>query len=100
MTGLPRCFSGEESACHCKRCGFSPLLKNSSGVRNGNPLQYSCWDHPMDKGTWQTTVHGITKSDRKQLSYESNLREHDGINSTFSRIEKHHLSVGSAWLLG
>ena len=28
---------------------------------NGNPPQYSCLEHPMDRGTWRTTVHGVTK---------------------------------------
>ena len=28
---------------------------------NGNPLQYSCLEKPMDKGAWQAIVHGITK---------------------------------------
>ena len=32
------------------------------GGGNGNPLQYSCLDNPMDRGTWQATVHGVTKS--------------------------------------
>ena len=29
---------------------------------NGNPLQYSCLENPMDRGAWQATVHGVTKS--------------------------------------
>ena len=28
---------------------------------NGNPLQYSCLENPMDRGAWQATVHGITR---------------------------------------
>ena len=36
----------------------------------GNPLQYSCLENPRDRGAWQATVHGVTKSQtrRKQLS--------------------------------
>ena len=34
----------------------------SPGEGNGNPLQYSCLGNPMDKGAWQTTVHGVAKS--------------------------------------
>ena len=34
----------------------------SLGVGNGNPLQYSCLDNPMDRGAWWATVHGITKN--------------------------------------
>ena len=29
---------------------------------NGNPLQYSCLENPMDRGAWQATVYGVTKS--------------------------------------
>ena len=32
------------------------------GGGNGNPLQYSCLENPADRGTWQATVHGVTKS--------------------------------------
>ena len=34
----------------------------SSGEGNGNPLQYSCLENPMDRGAWWTTVHGVAKS--------------------------------------
>ena len=37
-------------------------LGRSPEERNGNPLQYSCLENPMDRGAWQTTVHGVTKS--------------------------------------
>ena len=36
----------------------------SSGEGNGNPLQYSCLENSMDRGAWQATVHGVTKSRR------------------------------------
>ena len=29
---------------------------------NDNPLQYACLENPMDRGDWQTAVHGVTKS--------------------------------------
>ena len=32
------------------------------GEGNGNPLQYSCLGNPMDRGAWQATVHGVSKS--------------------------------------
>ena len=37
-------------------------LGRSPGVRNGNPLQYSCQETPMGRGAWQATVHEVTKS--------------------------------------
>ena len=32
------------------------------GEGNGNPLQYSCLENPMDGGAWWATVHGVAKS--------------------------------------
>ena len=52
--------------------GFIPGSGRSPGAGNGNPLQYSCWDKPMDKGAWQTVVTGVTKS-WTQLSAHTNL---------------------------
>ena len=41
--------------------GLIPGLGRSRGEGNGNPLQYSCLRNPVDRGAWQTTVHGVTK---------------------------------------
>ena len=35
---------------------------SSPGEGNGNPLQYSCLENPMDRGAWQATVHRVAKS--------------------------------------
>ena len=37
-------------------------LGRSRGIGNGNPLQYSCLENPMDKGAWWATAQGVTKS--------------------------------------
>ena len=42
--------------------GLIPDLGRSPGEGNGNPLQYSCLENPMDRGTWWATVHGVAKS--------------------------------------
>ena len=42
--------------------GSIPRLGRSPGGGNGNPLQYSCLENSMDRGTWWATVHGVTKS--------------------------------------
>ena len=36
--------------------------EDSPGEGNGNPLQYSCLENPMDGGAWGATVHGVAKS--------------------------------------
>ena len=39
------------------------VLKKSYGEGNGNPLQWSCLENPVDRGVWRTTVRGIAESD-------------------------------------
>ena len=53
--------------------GNSGLIPGSGrGEGNGNPLQYSCLENPMDRGVWQATVHGVAKS-RTRLSNFTSL---------------------------
>ena len=42
--------------------GLIPGLGRSPGGGNDNPLQYSCLENPMDRGTWRAAVHGVTNS--------------------------------------
>ena len=53
--------------------GLIPGLEKSPGGRNGNPLQYSCLDNPMDRGARWVTVHGVTKS-QIRLSYQAHMK--------------------------
>ena len=62
--GLPRWHSGKESACQCRRhrdMGSIPGSRRSPGIGDGNPLQYSCLENPLDRGTWQAL--GFSESD-------------------------------------
>ena len=43
-------------------------LGRSSGGGNGNPLQYSCLENPVDRGTWWATVHTVAKEADTQFS--------------------------------
>ena len=52
----------KESACNVGDPGLIPGSRRSPGEGNGNPLQYSCLENPMERGTWQATIHGVTKS--------------------------------------
>ena len=60
--GFPHSSVGKESACNAGDPGSIPGLGRSPGEGNGNPLQYSCLENPMDRGAWQAIVHGIAKS--------------------------------------
>ena len=48
------CKAGEDP-------GSIPGLGRSPGEGNGNPLWYSCWENPIDRGAWRATVHRVTK---------------------------------------
>ena len=65
--GLPRGLSDKESACNIGDPSSIPWLGRSPEQGNGNPLQYSCLENPVDRGAWRATVHGVTKS-RTQVS--------------------------------
>ncbi len=72
--GFPCSSVGKESACNAGDPGSIPGLGRSPGEGNGNPLQYSCLENPMDGGAWWATVHGVAKS-RTRLSDFTNDRD-------------------------
>ena len=53
---------GKASACNKGDPGSISGSGRSPGEGNGNPLQYSCLDNPMDGEAWWATVHGVAKS--------------------------------------
>ena len=48
--------------------GSIPGPERSPGGGNGNPLQYSYLENPMDRGAWWATVHGVTQSDKTEAA--------------------------------
>ena len=77
MLGFPGGSEDKASACNAGDLGLIPGLGRSPGEGNGNPLQYSCLENPMDRGAWRARVHRVAKS-RTQLS--------DFTHWTFTRI--------------
>ena len=59
---FPLGSDGKESACSAGDVGSIPGSGRSPGGEHGNLLQYSCLENPMDRGTWQATVHGVAQS--------------------------------------
>ena len=53
---------GKESGCNAGDPGLIPGLGRYAGERNGNPLQDSCLENPMDRGACWATGHGVTRA--------------------------------------
>ena len=70
----PHSSVGKESACSAGDLRSIPGLGRSPGERNGNPLQYSCLENLMDRGTWQATIHGVARV-RHDLGTKERKRE-------------------------
>ena len=60
--GFPTTTDGKESTFSAGDLGLVPGSGRSSGEGNGYPLQYSCLENSMDRGTWRATVHWFAKS--------------------------------------
>ena len=68
MTYFPGSSVGKESACHAGNPGSIPGLGTSPGEGNGNPLQYSCLENPMDRRTM-----GLQESDTNLATKQQQL---------------------------
>jgi len=68
-SGFPCGSAGKESACHERDLGWSLGWEDSPGEGKGYPLQYSGLENSTDRGTWQTTVLGVSKSETQLSSF-------------------------------
>ena len=62
LPGFPGGSEVKASACNVGDLGLIPGSGSSPGEGNGNPLQYSCLENPMNRGAWWATVHRVAKS--------------------------------------
>ena len=62
MFSFPGSLDSKESACKVGDPGSILGLRRFPGEGNGNPLQYSCLENPMDREAWWAMVHGVTKN--------------------------------------
>ena len=60
---FPGGLDGKELISNARDLGFTPELGRCPGEGNGNPLQDSCLENPMDSGAWRSAVPGVTESD-------------------------------------
>ena len=62
LQGFPKWLSGKESTCQVGDTSSIPELERSLGEGNGNPVQYSFLENPVDRGAWLATAHRTAQS--------------------------------------
>ena len=86
------------SACNAGDPDSIPGLGRSPGEGNGNPLQYSCLENPMDRGAWWVTVRGVAKSRTRLSNFTLLARSAVGSYPTTSNVtEQNEAPVGNTW---
>ena len=74
--GFPGGSEVKASAWNVGDLGSIPGSRRSPGEGDGNPLQHSCLENPMDRGAWWAAVHRIAKS-------QTRLNNQTGTTATF-----------------
>ena len=92
LNGLAQRFSGKESTCNAGDLGSIPGSGRSPGEGNGNPLQYSCLENPMDRGAWRAADHRVAKN-QTLLSIHALRLTHAPI----LHIQSHFVSPSIHW---
>ena len=73
----------QESVCSAEDPAIKP--GRSAGGGNGNPLQYSCLENPMDRGDWRAIVHRVTKV---RHDWATNTHTHSSVYPLPTMYEK------------
>ena len=92
--GFPGGSDGKESTCNAGDPGSIPGSGRSPGEGNGNPLQYSCLENPMDRGAWWATVHGVAKSETRLSNRAS---KYYGYSKRGNQEKKNHVQKYRPW---
>ena len=90
---VPGGSDGKASAYNAGDLGSIPGSGRSPGEGNGNPLQYSCLENPMDGGAWWATVHGVAKSWTRLSDFTLIMVVVTWVVVTWAMFAKAHQSV-------
>ena len=93
--GFPGGSEVKASASNAGDLGSIPGSRRSPGEGNGNPLQYSCLEKPMDGEAWYATVHGVAKSQTRlsdftffPLCKDASLSQHTAWSPAYVLVRK------------
>ena len=68
LEGFPGASVVKNLLANVGNMGFLLGSERSPGEGNGNPLQYSCLENPLDRGVWWAAVHGVSESDMTEAT--------------------------------
>ena len=83
--GFPCSSVGKKSACNAGDPGAIPGFGRSPGEGNGNPLQHSCLENPMDRGAWWFTVISAAVSVMTKVTEHARMQETGRIQRSLER---------------
>ena len=98
--GLPCSSDSKEYACNSGDPGSIPGSGRSPGEGNDNPLQYSCLEDPMDRGTWWATVRGVSKSQTQMSDKQGEVQIVNYWGGSWGLAGREHPCVFSAVCCG
>ena len=83
---------------HLVKALFFPVVMCGCGEGNGNPLQYSCLENPVDRGAWWAAVHGVAQSwtQLKRLC-SSSSRMYGCESWTINKAEHQRIDAYELW---
>ena len=92
--GLPCGSDGKEFPCNAGDPGSVPELGRFPGGENCYPLQYSCLENPMDRGSWWAIVLGVAESDMTEpLTVSHTKNVYARLEQEMAIFAKQHLAV-------
>ena len=77
--------------------GLVPRSGKTPGGGNGNLLQYSCLENPMDSGAWRATVHGVAKS-HIRLNDSTHAHTHSYVTQYTKTLQTEALNKSKAYI--
>ena len=75
--------------------GLSPRSGKFLGKRNGNLVQCSCLENPMDRGAWQAIVHGVAQSQTGLTEQVSTHKHAPQCEACLQMLNHLHFSLGA-----